>query len=133
MQSSGRVIEAKVPWLVMLDGLGGPWVLVLFGLVVGWTLVETSVGSIHAVVDRLEKNIDDLPAPLARRIGGFSRWNRAGIAVVILGSSLLLSRFGIIALVGQGYRYLAYGFIALFAVPLLTVGVYRIIKSPEGK
>ena len=95
-------------------------------------MVETSVGSIHAVVDRLDKNIDDLPAPLARRIGGLSRWNRAGISMAILGASLILSRFGIIALVGQGYRYLAYGFIALFAVPLLTVGVYKIVRGPRS-
>jgi uncharacterized membrane protein YkvI len=40
-----------------------------------------------------------------------------------------LSRFGIIALVARGYGMLAYAFLVLFVLPLLTVGVWRIIRS----
>ena len=45
------------------------------------------------------------------------------ISVGLLASAAMLSQLGIIALVAQGYTLMAYGFLALFALPLLTVGV----------
>ncbi len=41
---AAEVLDAPVPWLPMLQAVGGPWVLVVFGIVAGWTLLETSVG-----------------------------------------------------------------------------------------
>ena len=38
----------------------------------------------------------------------------------------LASRFGLVALIANGYRALAYLFLASFVLPLLTVGVWRL-------
>ena len=51
------------------------------------------------------------------------------ISVGLLASAAMLSQLGIIALVAQGYTLMAYGFLALFALPLLTVGVARIYRA----
>ena len=120
------MLDAEIPWLVMLEGAGGGWVIAIYGVVVGWTLVETSVGSLHALVDRIDKNLDDLPAGLARRLESLSAVQRATIAGAFLVIAMALSRVGIIDLVATGYGLLAWGFIGLLAIPLLTVGVYRI-------
>jgi len=124
-----EVLDAEVPWLVMLEGVGGGWLIGIFGVVVGWTLVETSVGSIHAVVDRIDKNLSDLPAWLAREVESLSPTLRAVMAGGILLLAMALSRVGIIDLVAKGYGLLAWGFIALIAIPLLTVGVYRVVRA----
>lgn len=123
------VIKAEVPWLNMLDGLGGAWVTVVFGVVVGWTLVETATGSVHAIIDRVEKNSEDFPRAIATRLANTTSVHRGAFAAVILVTALLLSRFGIIALVARGYTLMAYGFILFLVVPLLTVGTYRIWRA----
>jgi uncharacterized membrane protein YkvI len=118
------VLGAEVPWLVMLERTGGGWLVGLFAVVVLWTLVETSVGMIHAITDRISANLRELDrAPLTGVQAG-------AVTVAVLVAAALLSRFGIIALVAQGYSLLAYGFLALFAVPLLTYGVWRISQAP---
>lgn len=134
-----EVIGADVPWLPMLRVAGGSFAtywIVAFGLVAGWTLLETAVGSIHALVDRLERNLDDLPAAWRPASGGFRPWQRVLLSVGILGSATLLAQFGIVALVERGYGTLAWGFIVLLAIPLLTVGVarmVRVVETPSGR
>lgn len=107
------VLAAPVPWLRMLAEVGAGWPIALFGIVMGWTLLETSVGMIHALVDRI----------------GLSRLPGGLLGAGILIAAALLSRYGIIELVARGYRLMGYLFIALFALPLLTVGVARIARA----
>ena len=50
----------------------------------------------------------------------------------ILILSVALAQVGIIDLIAKGYQALAYAFIAVFLLPLLTIGVYKIhIKRKE--
>ena len=51
-----------------------------------------------------------------------------GAALMLL-TALGMSRFGIVALVASGYGAMAYVFLALLAVPLLTVGVVKIARA----
>ena len=43
--------------------------------------------------------------------------------------SLALSKFGVIALVAKGYGTFAWVMFGLYAVPLMTIGVHKIIKA----
>ena len=70
----------------------------------------------------------DLPRRWRPASGSFQPWQRAVLSFGILALSMLLARFGIIDLVAKGYGTLAWGFIVLLALPLLTVGVVRIIR-----
>jgi len=121
-----EVTGATVPWIVMLRRVGGDALLTLFALVIFWTLVETSTGMIHAIVDRIAVNLAETRrAPMTRvQVGG--------LTVAVLTAAALLSRIGLIDLVARGYTAMAYGFLALFALPLLTVGVYRIHRASAG-
>lgn len=127
---SESVMGASVPWLPVLNSVGGTGLVAFYGVVMGWTLIETSVGLIHALLDRLDENIEDVAVgPLADQTG-LSRVQSGLLGVGVLVGALGLSRVGIIALVAQGYTTMAYFFIAIFAVPLLTVGVLR-IRNPD--
>ena len=114
-----EVLGATVPWLEMLDGF--PLiVIIIFGIVVGWTLVETASGMIHAFVDRLDSQIKDL----ANR--ELTDMQKGLIAVGTLILAVILAQVGIIDLISKGYTAMAYAMIAVFAIPLLTIGVYKI-------
>ena len=128
-----EVLEAEVPWLQMLDIVtgGSPFWVATFGVVAGWTLLETAVGSIHALVDRIEKNVEDLPSSWQPASGNISPGQRVMISLVVLGAATGLAQFGIIDLVARGYSILAWGFIALLAVPLLTIGVWKIFQGAQ--
>ncbi len=126
---SAEINGAPVPWVMMMTASGAPgWMMVMFGIVMGWTLIETATGVIHAMIERIEKGREESgKIPLTRA-------KKAAITVGILIVSIAFSKFGIIALVAKAYTILAYMFILLFLVPLLTVGVYKIFfKKVEDK
>jgi len=101
-------------------------VLWIYAFVILWTLIETATGHIHAVTDRISVNLEELDrAALTPMQAGM-------LSVGILLVSAVLSRLGLITLVAQGYSILAYGFLLLFALPLMTVGVARIMRSSGG-
>ena len=50
-----------------------------------------------------------------------------------MAASIALAQVGIIDLIAKGYMALAYAFMALFLLPLLTVGVYKILKKEAGE
>ena len=119
---SPEVFAAPVPWLLMLEGAGGGWLLVVFALVMGWTLLETSVGLIHALLERVDRNLGQPDA-------GLSRAQRGLLGAGVLLAAAVLSQIGIIALIARGYTIMGYLFIALFALPLMTIGVARIVRQ----
>lgn len=119
-----EVTAANVPWLVMLGRVGGDTLLAVFAFVIVWTLVETSTGMIHAIVDRVAVNLAEVGRP------PMSRGQVGALTVAVLALAAVLSRLGLIELVSRGYSVMAYGFLLLFALPLCTVGVYRIFTAP---
>jgi uncharacterized membrane protein YkvI len=121
------VLGAEVPWLPMLEGVGGSLLIAFYGIVIGWTLVETAVGAIHAIVHRIDTDLEEIDVGRFADVDGLSPLQSGAIGVGILVTATLLSRFGIIALVAQGYTIMAYFFIALFAIPTLTIGVVRLV------
>lgn len=133
-----RVLDAPVPWLPMLTAAGGGALVAVYGAVMGWTLLETSVGMIHAILDRADAALERAAEVTGGEEdgdgadAGLSPLQRGLIGAGVLAGAAILSRVGIVALVAQGYTYMAYGFIALFALPLLTVGAYRVFTAREG-
>ena len=117
------VLDANVPWLEMLRRVGGESLLAVYAFVIVWTLIETSTGMIHAIIDRIAVNLREVGrSPMTRAQVG-------ALTVAVLSIAAVLSRFGLIELVARGYTAMAYGFLLLFALPLSTVGVYRIVTN----
>ena len=57
-------------------------------------------------------------------------WLRPAIAAGALScAAVLAARFGIIDLIAKGYGTLTWFIVAVFALPLATVGLWRIAKS----
>lgn len=121
-----EVFDAPVPWLVMLESAGGPWLVIVFALVMGWTLLETSIGLIHALLERVEHNLGNPKKEIPRPVRGL-------LGAGILIAAATLSQIGIIALVAKGYTLMGYLFIALFALPLLTTGLARLLRQRDPK
>lgn len=117
------VLGATVPWLVILQKVGGTWSVVIFGIVMGWTLIETSTGIIHAFVARVNSSLEDFGKP---QLTGAQN---AILTVVVLVAAVILSRFGIIDLISKGYNAMSYGLMVVFILPLLTIGIAKIVKS----
>jgi len=45
----------------------------------------------------------------------------------------MLAQFGIVALIADGYGTLAWGFMVVYIIPLLTIGVWRLINDARNK
>lgn len=122
-----EVLDAPVPWLSMLGEVGGPLLVGAYAIVVVWTLAETATGLVHAIMERLDVGL----GAMDRR--PLSPGARGAVTVLLLAASLLLAQIGIVALVAQGYGTMAYLFFALYALPLLTIGVFKVFRSSPEK
>jgi uncharacterized membrane protein YkvI len=89
------------------------------------TLVETGVGLVHGLIERIEAVVkpgqDD----------GLARLPRAAIAVAALSIAAALGSLGIITLIARGYSLLAVGFALVYVLPVCTIGVMRIRSAPH--
>jgi uncharacterized membrane protein YkvI len=113
-----------------LARIGSPWFSVVFQLVLLGTLVQTGVGLIHSVNERIASTLQHRGKTLSGQARAFVA------TLMLLVAILMASLFGLVTLIARGYGILTFGFIAVFVIPVLTIGVYRIItiaKSNEGE
>ena len=113
------ILSATVPANVLLEMLGSRTFQVAFQVVLFGTLIETGAGLIHAVNERLSGLRADAHADL-------TRWVRPAVALGLLALGTVLSRFGLIDLIARGYGTLTIGFIAVYVLPVLTLGVWKL-------
>ena len=113
------IAAATVPTNELLEVLGSRTFQVAFQVVLFGTLVETGAGLIHAFNER----IAGLRTDHDRALPG---WVRPLVGIGLLGLGTGLSSFGLIDLIARGYGTLTLGFIAVYVVPVLTVGVWRL-------
>ena len=95
-----------------------------FELMIFAALLESATGSVHAVNERIA-------AAYRRRCDGELPGSaRFLIAGVLLSASIFLAaRFGLVTLIARGYRMLAYAMLALYVIPLMTLGVWRLCRE----
>lgn len=121
-----------VPANALMAALQRPWLALVFHVVVFGTLIETGAALLHAVNERLEQHLAD-----GRR--ALPRLARPAVALGFLLFAVFAGeRFGIVALIARGYGTLTLVFILVLVLPLLTVGVWRIVRAgrhdrPEGE
>lgn len=120
---SEEILGAPVPWVTMLQSVAGPFMISIMGIVIGWTLIETSTGIIHALIERIDAGLNEMGK------SELSRANKSIITVIILILATVFSKFGIIDLIAKGYMAMAYGFIIIYLIPLLTIGLYKVLKG----
>ena len=115
------IAAATLPSDYMLQRLDLPLFHLLFQLMIFSALLESGASSVHAINERIAK------AVRARWETELSNMTRLAIAVAVLvGCMFLAERFGLVALIANGYRALAYILLAIFVLPLMTLGVWRL-------
>ena len=107
--------------------MGGTWTIILFGVVMGWTLIETSTGVLHSFIERVNSTLEDHDKQ------ALSRGQSACLTVVVLITATVFSKFGIIDLIAKWYDTMSYSLMVVYALPLLTLGVYKIWKATKVK
>jgi uncharacterized membrane protein YkvI len=96
----------------------------LFQAMIFSALLESGTSSIHAINERIDQ------AMLARFGKQLSHRQRLAIALVVLvGCMFAAGSFGLVALIATGYRLLAYILLAIFILPLMTVGVWKLWRG----
>ena len=105
----------------MLRQLNMPVFHLLFQAMIFSALLESGAACVHAANERI--------AATWRTQRGVELSNAArfSIATVLLvGSIFIAARFGLVELIARGYRGLAWLFLVVYVLPLLTVGVWRL-------
>jgi uncharacterized membrane protein YkvI len=118
------IAKETLPSDFLLQQLRVPLFHLAFQLMIFAALLESGTGAVHAINERIG-------TVWKRRHGrDLSPGARAGIAVaLLLGCMIVADRVGLVALIGSGYRLLAYVILAVYVVPLFTIGLVRLLRN----
>lgn len=113
-----------LPSDLMLRQIGMPWFHVLFQVMIFFALLETGIGIVNAFIERIAGR---------RSERGLSLGGRLVVgAVLVLGSAFAASAVGLVALIASGYGAFGWIMLAVFVVPLATIGLWRLVREPPS-
>ncbi|MGD8727006.1 MAG: hypothetical protein PVH40_05130 [Gemmatimonadales bacterium] len=119
------IADRPVPANLLLETLGSKAFQVTFQIVLFGTLIETGTGMIHGINERIaavfKEKGRDMPAGL-----------RPTVALVLLVAGTLISGVGLTSLIARGYGTVTWGFLAIYVVPILTFGVWKIRRRQRA-
>lgn len=119
---SPALLGATVPANELLERLDSGTFQAVFQIVLFGTLVETGAAMIHGFNERVAGSLAEK--------GSASSWKlRLGVGAGALAVAAALSGFGLINLIALGYGTLTLGFIAVYVVPVLTYGVWLLVRQ----
>ena len=119
--------QQTLPSDYILRRLDAPWFHLLFQAMIFAALLESSVGSVHAINERIEAVL------LERRGTALSAGARAMLAsAVLVGCVFVADAIGLVTLIGSGYRFLAYIILATYVVPLAAWWAGALVSGRSG-
>ena len=117
------IASETLPSDFLLQQMQLPLFHLLFQLMIFSALLESGASSVHAINERISQ------ALLVRRGKTLSNRARLVIALALLvGCMFVAQRFGLVALIANGYRALGYILIAVYVLPLMTIGIWRLVQ-----
>ena len=119
------ILTQEIPAVFLLQKAGVPIILIAFQIILFGTLIESGTAFIHSVNERIQ-------SVLRNRGKSMQAWHRSVVAVGMLLIAVSFSTMGIIGLIAKGYGAASWAFLAIFILPLLTIGldkIRRIFKS----
>jgi uncharacterized membrane protein YkvI len=121
------IADEALPSDVLLRAMGVPGFQLLFQLMIFVALLESGVGAVHAINERIDhaRAARGHPSPGLRGrllIGG----------ALLAGCMFVAGRIGLVDLIAGGYRLLAALFLLVYVVPLMTLGVMRLLRSSHA-
>ncbi|OUS34278.1 hypothetical protein A9R01_08400 ['Osedax' symbiont bacterium Rs2_46_30_T18] len=124
--SSDQILAAAVPSDFMMQQLNAPWLQAIFYVVLFGTFVETGTAFIHAMNERISEVLVEKKKSMSKQL-------RAGLsAIVLIASVYLAGSVGLVGLIGSGYGNLTWLFIAVYIVPILSWGAYRVFFKTQS-
>ncbi len=118
-----ELADVSLPSAFLLGKLGAPWFELAFQFAVLLTLVDTGVALLHAINERVAGVYQERSRPMPK-------WLRPALAVsIMIGSVYAAAGIGLVDLIAKGYGYLTYAFIVLLIIPVLTVGLWRLLRN----
>jgi uncharacterized membrane protein YkvI len=123
-----QIRDQLLPSDFLLGELHVPVFRYIFQAMIFAALLEGGAAGIHAINERIARAYE------ARTQRKLSNPKRFGVTVIILiGSGFVANRIGLVALIANGYRFLAYLFLAIFVLPIMTYGLWNVCRrSPES-
>jgi uncharacterized membrane protein YkvI len=122
-----QIGSEPLPSDFLLRRLDFPAFHYLFQLMIFLALLESGTGCVHAFNERVAE------AYAARTGENLSKAARLSITgALLLGSIFLAARFGLVTLIAHGYRGLAYLFLGVFVLPVMTLGLWQLRKRKDS-
>jgi uncharacterized membrane protein YkvI len=122
MSAYPGIVEEELPAYALMSSLGSELFLNTYVVVLFVLIAQTGVGMLQGFLERIDSwHLQRFGTPLNHLGHGL-----VGVGMVV--ASMVLSSLGIIALILAGYSILAASFILVFAVPLLTRGMWLIFR-----
>jgi uncharacterized membrane protein YkvI len=118
----------KLPAAFMLRQLGMPLLHVAFQAMIFFALVQSSVSMVHAINERIAGWLAECRASA---FGPLQRLASTGTLLVI--AIFFAQRFGLVDLIAKGYRGLAILFLVVFVLPVMTLGLWRLVTSRSAR
>ena len=120
-----QIILEDVPIYWMIDQINSPGLMPIYLIAMFLTFLGTGLGFLQAVNERLDA--------WSTSRGGepLGQWAHVGVGITGLLISAGLGQFGIIALIAKGYGTISWGFLFVFIIPLLTIGVWKMVRAPN--
>jgi len=116
------VQRVVLPSDFLLGKLNLPVVRWGFQIMIFAALLESGTGSVNAFIERVDGVFAERGSHMSQRL-------RLIVALALLTSAVFLAdRFGLVRLIASGYRYLSWAFLAIYVVPLLTLGLWRVLR-----
>lgn len=126
MSAYPRIVGEALPTYWLLQQAGLPWLVVIYVVLLFGTIAQTGVGMLQGLNERLD-------AWWRERAGtGLARRTHSGIALGAVLASLLLANVGIVSLVARGYGSLAWLAFAVYVLPVMTLGVRKLWRTPAA-
>lgn len=108
----------------MLRQLGLPLLHGAFQLMIFFALLQSSVSAVHAINERIAGYLAE------RHQRGFPPASRLVCTTLLLVVAIFFAqRFGLVALIAKGYRALAWMFLIVYVLPLMTYGLWRLAAA----
>jgi uncharacterized membrane protein YkvI len=121
------ILTAPLPISVVLEQLANPTLSACVRIVILGAFVKTAVGLLHGLNERFARAAADRGRAMPR---GLRPALALGIMVIAV---FVASSFGIIDLIGRGYRYSSYFFLLVFLLPLAVRGVWLLLCGVDAK
>jgi uncharacterized membrane protein YkvI len=116
------IVDQTLPVYATIGQLGVAGLLIAYVIGLFGTFIETGAGFIQGINERIDAYlIESRGTQLGKPV-------RAVIALVGVSVSMALGTFGLTALIARGYGTIAWGFFAVYVLPI-AYGAYRIARQ----